>query len=318
MKGIDVSQHNGVINWEVAKNNIDFAILRLGWVGNRCNHTLDTQFERNYSECKRLGIPVGVYVYNYCSSTNTIKNGAEWTVNKLNGKSLELPVYIDMEDDSISRLGKNVLTEIVFEFNKIIEASGRWAGVYANKNWFDNYLHNDQIKARFTTWIAHYGVNQDKYKGVYDILQYSESGNVSGVGSNCDMNIMYRDLVNDIKGNKSESEPVQLKSTEEIAQEVIDDKWGTGEDRKNRLEAAGYNYTIIQNRVNEMLKNNSYYPACNSKYGSLVDALNSIGVDSSFNNRKSIAQKNNVHDYTGTANQNNQLLSKLKAGRLKK
>lgn len=64
--------------------------------------------------------------------------------------------------------------------------------------------------------------------------------------------------------------------------------------------------------------NDEYYPACNSKCNSLVDALNSIGVDSSFSNRKAISQKNNVHNYSGTAQQNNQLLTKLKAGRLKK
>lgn len=61
-----------------------------------------------------------------------------------------------------------------------------------------------------------------------------------------------------------------------------------------------------------------YYPIPNYKGSSIVDALNSIGVNSSFENRKKIAQKNNVRDYTGTAQQNNQLLSKLKAGKLKK
>ena len=56
MFGIDVSEHQGEINWEVVKPKIDFAILRLGWIGNKDNHTLDKQFERNYSECKRLCI----------------------------------------------------------------------------------------------------------------------------------------------------------------------------------------------------------------------------------------------------------------------
>lgn len=108
------------------------------------------------------------------------------------------------------------------------------------------------------------------------------------------------------------------KSIEEIAREVIDNRWGTGEDRKNRLEAAGYNYREVQNKVNELLNINkvSYYPACSSSYKSLVDGLNSIGVNGSFTNRKTIAAKNNVHNYTGTATQNNQLLTKLKAGRL--
>lgn len=60
----------------------------------------------------------------------------------------------------------------------------------------------------------------------------------------------------------------------------------------------------------------SYYPACDKNCKSIVDGLNSIGVDSSFNNRKKIAQKNNIHNYKGTATQNNQMLSRLKAGRL--
>lgn len=59
-----------------------------------------------------------------------------------------------------------------------------------------------------------------------------------------------------------------------------------------------------------------YYPIPNYKGSSIVDALNSIGVDSSYDNRKKIAQKNNVRDYKGTATQNNQMLAKLKAGRL--
>lgn len=208
MKGIDVSQHQANINWENVKNSgVEFAILRLGWIGNKNNHTIDTKFERNYAECKRLNIPVGVYVYVYSSSVETVKSGANWTVERLKGKNLELPVYIDMEDASISKLGKDKLTEMVFEFNKIIEASGRWAGVYANKNWFDNYLHKDNIKKRFTTWIAHYGINENTYNGQYDILQYTDKGSIAGINGKCDLNVMYRDLVGEIRGNKAPVNP---------------------------------------------------------------------------------------------------------------
>ena len=83
MKGIDVSEHEGNIDWNKTKKYIDFAVLRLGWIGNKNNHTIDTKFRRNYSECKRLGIPVGVYVYNYCNNENTIRQGADWTINSL-------------------------------------------------------------------------------------------------------------------------------------------------------------------------------------------------------------------------------------------
>lgn len=202
--GIDVSQHQGTINWDKVKNNISFAILRLGWIGNKNNHTLDTQFERNYSECKRLGIPVGVYVYNYCNSEDTAKSGAEWTIKNLNGKTLELPVYIDMEDSSIKSLGKDKLTNIVIAFNTVIENAGLWAGIYANLDWYNNYLNKDTIKSKYTTWIAHYTSGTNKYEGEYDVWQNSSSGNVSGISGNVDTNYMYRDLISEI-GNKTVS-----------------------------------------------------------------------------------------------------------------
>lgn len=58
-KGIDVSQHNGYINWDsVKQSGIEFAILRLGWIGNKNNHTIDTRFEENYKNAKACGIPI--------------------------------------------------------------------------------------------------------------------------------------------------------------------------------------------------------------------------------------------------------------------
>ena len=147
-KGIDVSHFQGNIDWNKVKGNIDFAILRLGWIGNNNNHTLDTKFETYYNACKSVGIPIGVYVYNYCNSQNTAKSGAEWTVNQLKDKGIDLPIYIDMEDRSIENLGKDKLTSICIAFNTVIENAGYWAGVYANLNWYTNYLNKDTIKVK--------------------------------------------------------------------------------------------------------------------------------------------------------------------------
>jgi len=251
MFGIDVSEHNGIINWELVKDNINFVILRLGWIGNKNNHTLDKQFERNYNECKRLGIPVGIYVYNYCNSEETVKSGAEWTMKMLQGKNIELPVYIDMEDNSIANCGRDKLTNICIAFNSIIEQNGLWAGVYANENWFNNYLNKEEIKRRYTTWIASYKSGTDCYKGEYDIWQNSSKGQVNGINGNVDTNYMYRDLIAEI-GNKSVSQPT--KSVNEIVAEVLAGKWGNGENRKNRLKQAGYNYETIQSAVNNAVK----------------------------------------------------------------
>ena len=119
MRGIDVSHNNGVIDWEKVKDNIDFAILRIGWIGNKQNHTIDNQFERNYSECKRLGIKIGLYVFNYCNSENTVVEGVNWVLERIKDKTFEYPVYIDMENaegSTLSNLGKDVLTNIANKF----------------------------------------------------------------------------------------------------------------------------------------------------------------------------------------------------------
>ena len=285
MFGIDVSQHQGEINWDKVKSQINFAILRLGWIGNKENHTLDTQFERNYSECKRLGIAVGAYVYCYSNCEETAKSGANWVTEKLQGKSLELPVYIDMEDNSIADQGKNVLTNICIAFNSIIEANGRWAGVYANRNWYDNFLNKDEIKRRYTTWIATYVDAVDKYKGEYDIWQNSSKGRIDGITGCVDTNYMYRDLITEVNVKKEEAQ-TPTKSVNELVDEVIAGLWGDGEDRKNRLRNAGYNYETIQSAVNSKINSITY----TVKKG---DTLSKIATKYNTTYQE-IAKKNNI------------------------
>jgi GH25 family lysozyme M1 (1,4-beta-N-acetylmuramidase) len=203
LKGIDVSQHNGIIDWSKVKSQIGFTVLRLGWIGNKNNHTLDTQFENYYNECKRLAIPVGVYVYNYCNSEDTVKSGADWVIQKLQGKSLELPVYIDMEDSSLENLGKEKLTNICIAFGDKIENAGFWHGVYANKNWFTNYLNKDILGTKYTCWIAQYNSECNLAIQNKDMWQYSESGKVDGISGNVDMDILYRDIFSEMKGSNT-------------------------------------------------------------------------------------------------------------------
>lgn len=289
MFGIDVSEHNGVINWDLVKPQVNFAILRLGWIGNKNNHTLDKQFERNYAECKRLGIPVGIYVYCYCNNVETAKAGANWTVEKLRGKNIELPVYLDMEDGSIVGCGKDTLTNMCIAFNTIIEQNGKWAGVYANQNWFNNYLNKEELKRRYTCWIASYKSGTDCYKGEYDIWQNSSKAKISGIAGNVDTNYMYRDLIAQI-GNKNVTQPQPTKSINEIVSEVLAGKWGNGEDRKNRLRQAGYNYETIQSAVNNALKPKQAVITYTVKSG---DTLS--GIAKKYNTTyQAIARKNNI------------------------
>ena len=117
------------------------------------------------------------------------------------------------------------------------------------------------------------------------------------------------------------SKPVITKSVEDIAKEVLAGKWGNGEDRKKRLAAAGYNYSDIQNAVNKLCGKSSapkvnYYPKYSGKSTSIVSALNSLTIGSSFANRKKIANANGIKLYVGTAAQNTKLLNLLKQGKL--
>ena len=101
-KIIDISQHNGQINFEKVKNDgIDGVIIRVGWIGNKQNHTLDTRFEENYIQAKQVGLKVGFYVYSYCKSQTAIASGTQWFLNKIinknNIKCLE-PTHIKVID----------------------------------------------------------------------------------------------------------------------------------------------------------------------------------------------------------------------------
>ena len=127
------------------------------------------------------------------------------------------------------------------------------------------------------------------------------------------------------KDNPAPKPPATPKKTpKEIANEIIQGKWGSGDERKKRVTEAGYNYAEVQNMVNEILGSSvrvepevSYYPKYVGNTNSVVEALRSVGCkDYSITFRKKIANKNNISNYSGTARQNTQMLKLLKAGKL--
>lgn len=283
MFGIDVSYHKGDIDWNKVKPSVSFVILRLGWIGNKNNHTIDPKFEEYYNQCKSLNIPIGVYVYNYCNSEENAISSAKWVIDKLTNKTLELPVYLDIEDNSLESLGKTKLTNICIAFNTEIEKTGLWAGVYANLNWYNNFLDKNLIKKKYTTWIAHYTSGIDKYKGEYDMWQSSSSGRIDGISSNVDTDYLYRDLISQI-GDISPTNPND--EILKLANEVISGKYGNGEARKKAL---GDKYSAVQAKVNELMakRNEIKYVV---KKG---DTLSEIALKYGTTVNK-IAKKNNI------------------------
>lgn len=201
-KGIDVSQWQGEIDWEVVKNSgIDFAIIRTGFGRNEPEQT-DLCFQKNMDAAKRVGVKVGAYHYSYAESPDDAIAEAKFCLSILNGTKLDLPIYFDIEDTSISnKHNKDIRTQMCINFCSEIEKSGYWAGVYANKNWFDNYLNYDLLKSRYTIWLAHYGIDSPSLD--CDIWQYCSDGTVSGISGNVDMDYMYRDLISEISSSNT-------------------------------------------------------------------------------------------------------------------
>lgn len=247
---IDVSEHQGVIDWEKAMYHIDGAILRCGF-GSNYEHQDDEMFKRNADECTRLGIPFGVYLYSYADTMEEAKSEAAHVLRLVKGYKLAYPVYLDLEENGT----QDGAVERAKVFGDIIEKAGYWCGVYANLNWWENYLPGLD---RFTKWVAQY-YKECQYTGSHlDIWQYTSKGSVPGIKGNVDMNECYRDLPAEILGGKVTApapapKPVK-KTVDELAQEVLDGKWDNGDERKEKLIAAGYDYDAVQDAVNAKLK----------------------------------------------------------------
>lgn len=313
-KGIDVSRHQGSIDWaKVKQDGIEFAILRIGYGGSA--PVKDEQFENNYNGATANGIPVGIYLYSYADTEDEAKLEANSVLNWLNGRHLDLPIYFDIEDKKQLNISKEARNNLCKIFCDIIESAGYWAGIYSNKDWAVNKIDGKELGKRYTYWIAQYN-SKCTYDGEYAIWQYSSSGKVNGISGNVDMNYMYKE----VGGSLSSSSTSSKKSNEEIANEVIAGKWGNGNDRKTALTNAGYDYNAVQSIVNQKLgaTGTSYYKKYTGSSVSLVDALKVVGVDSSLSNRKKIAKANGISNYSGTSSQNIKLLNLLKQGKLKK
>ena len=263
LKGIDVSKHNGTIDWQKAKasGSVDFAVIRAGY--GKLISQKDVQFERNYAECKKYNIPVGCYWYSYAHSVSEIQTEARVFLEVIKGKQFEYPVYLDFEEKSQFALGKSTCTAMAKAFLDILEKAGYYAGMYCSTYYLTNYF-DDSVKDRYTIWLAHVNVSKPTYTKAYDIWQYSWNGKVDGItggSGKVDMNYCYKeDFPEIIKKaglngfTKASDTPAPEKSIDELAKEVLENKWGTGSDRKARLTAAGYDYEAVQNAVNERLK----------------------------------------------------------------
>lgn len=195
-QGIDVSEHQGRIDWDAVKaSGIDFAILRVGFGVPSFRGRVDYQFNRNISECERLGIPYGVYLYSYAWDDQQAAEEASMVIDCLSGHNPRLPVYYDLEDNSIIANGRQSgIASRAQVFCNRISAAGYKPGIYANLNWFNNILTDPVFKSSsWDHWIAQYN-SQCDYTGNYSFWQYKSNGKVPGINGNVDMNYAYVDV----------------------------------------------------------------------------------------------------------------------------
>ena len=194
---IDVSGWQGDIDWAKAKaDGVEGAIIRLGYgEGNNA----DKKAQRNISECKRLGIPFGIYWYSYADTPSIAKEEGADVVAKLkqfgvNPSDLAYPVYYDLEkwtwEGHQPPTDPNVYNNIVNNWYSALQSAGyKNLGVYSYTSYLQGPLKHADIYAK-TTWVAQYGARMgfDSFPTNSRGWQYTSSGKVGGIRGNVDMN----------------------------------------------------------------------------------------------------------------------------------
>ena len=188
LKGIDVSVHNGSINWSQVKNDgVQFAILRAGY-GREASQK-DQRFEEYYANAKAVGMPVGSYWYSYATGIEEARLEAQVCLSIIKGKQFEYPVYFDLEEQSAFATGKANCSAMVRAFCGELEKAGYFAGLYMSRSPFNSYMEDD-IRMKYALWLAEYG-SQLNYSGSVGMWQKSSTGRVFGISGNVDINKCY-------------------------------------------------------------------------------------------------------------------------------
>ena len=193
LKGIDVSTHQGTIDWERVKaDGIDFAVIRCGF-GDDYESYDDAQWKRNADECTRLGIPFGAYLYSYAASIGEAESEAAHAIRLLEGYDLSLPIYLDLEDEVVADCSNELIGQMADIFCTALQNEGYDVGIYANLNWWNTRLTSDVFSnTTWHKWIAQWS-SACTYGGDYTMWQYTSSGSVDGISSGVDMDIWYGD-----------------------------------------------------------------------------------------------------------------------------
>ena len=245
MKGIDVSYANGSIDWEKAKNEIDFAIIRSSFGSDLPSQT-DNYFFQNASGCTKNSIPFGIYHFAYFVDTETAKKEADFAIRLAKEYKDVRFIALDVEEDSeryASRLGRKPdWTACCTAFMERIKAAGYIPVFYSNQSWLTSKLDFEKIK-QYKLWYAAPGASQPRF--ACSVWQYSWKGKVSGIIGDVDMDYCYDEsLFSDKKAEKPTVRNTaisQLTSSKPVDFSVV----VTSDDGVNIRSGAGVTYSVL-------------------------------------------------------------------------
>lgn len=202
---IDVSYCQTGVDYNKVKNSgIDAVIIRAGF--GKETYQKDSEFETHYRNAKKAGLAVGVYWYSYAYSVAEAKQEAKVCLACIKGKTLELPVYYDLEESGQTRLGMSALTNIAIAFCDAIKSDGYRAGVYSNLNWLNNHLDYERLRSKYSIWLAQWSSNPSKS---CDIWQNADNGRINGIDGNVDTDVIINNNI--IKKSSTGDEEEMIK-----------------------------------------------------------------------------------------------------------
>lgn len=200
-KGIDVSSHQGKIDWsQVAQDGVEFAIIRLGYrgYGKEGNLKEDTQFDNNIQGAKAAGIKVGVYFFSQAINDDEVLAEANLVLEKIAPYELDCPVVYDVEmtreDGRMNNISVEERTHLTLLFCQTIENAGYTPMIYHNTQMGALMINVAELEA-YDKWYASYS-DQMFYPYEYKIWQYSDKGNIQGISTNVDLNICFEPIWN--------------------------------------------------------------------------------------------------------------------------
>lgn len=246
--GVDIATYQGEPDFAKLKKAVDFVIIKAGY--GRYRDQIDPQFERNYAECKKHGIPCGAYWFGYATTPQDAASEARICAEVLKGKQLEYPIYYDMETDSKSNhypfnTGRDNCSAMVEAFCSTLESYGYFAGLYISRIPLQQYIY-PETAAKYSLWLAEYG-GKCNYTGTYGMWQYSDNGSVSGIAKAVDLDECYVDYPTLIKsgGFNGYPKPEAVKELDTSGFKRGDKSLGVYY-LKQRLKVLGYNVDDTQ------------------------------------------------------------------------